>query len=97
MVCLGLLSHALGPSHEAARLRVLLVFAIPGISSSCRDDATRLLKLASRNGLKCQPWFSMRLVAYSFLGARGTQGLETYWILTLEPERLKNPGGQRQG
>ena len=53
--------------------------------------------------VQCQPWFYLRLFAYSFfwlsegdigflerLGARSTRSLTALWILTLEPERLKN-------
>ena len=34
---------------------------------------------------------------YKRLGDRGTQGLTACWILSLEPERLKNPTGYGQG
>jgi hypothetical protein len=53
--------------------------------------------------VQCQPWFYLRLEAYSFFwlseGAYGYSrdlvpkhqfGLTPLWILTLEPERLKN-------
>jgi len=67
------------------------------------DDAFRFRTQTSRVVVLCQPWFYLRLAAYSFFwlseGAYGYSrdsvpkhwfGLTPLWILTLEPERLKN-------
>jgi hypothetical protein len=72
-------------------------------SSCCGDDALRFLTQTSSVVVQCQPWFYLRLAAYSFFwlseGAYGYSrdsvpkhwfGLTRLWILTLEPERLKN-------
>ena len=72
-------------------------------SSCCGDDALRFLTQTSSVVVQCQPWFYLRLAAYSFFwlseGAYGYSRdsvpqhwfrLTRLWILTLEPERLKN-------
>src|SRR5271163_2187306 len=71
-------------------------------SSRWRDDAVRFLTQTSSVVVRCQPWFYLRLEAYSFFwlseGAYGLprdsvpehDGPTRLWILTLEPERLKN-------
>src|SRR5260370_19692381 len=75
-----------------------------GDSSRWRDDVLRFLTQTSSVVVRCQPWFYLRLEAYSFFwlseGAYGlsrdsgcsahTLRLTRLWILTLEPERLKN-------
>ena len=71
--------------------------------SSCVVTTLRFLTQTSRVVVLCQPWFYLRLAAYSFFwlseGAYGfkrlavpkhTPRLTRLWILTLEPERLKN-------
>ena len=82
-----------------ARLRE---FPFSAGSSRWRDDVLRLLTQTSSVVVRCQPWFYLRLEAYSFFwlseGAYGLSrdfvpehaGPTRLWILTLEPERLKN-------
>jgi len=50
------------PSHVAR----LLGFLFSVDSFCCGDDAHRFLARASSVVAKCQPWFYLRLVAYSF-------------------------------
>ena len=73
-------------------------------SSYFPDGAFRFRTQTSSVVVRCQPWFYLRLVAYSFFwlseGAYGlsrdsgcskhTLRLTRYWMLTLEPERPKN-------
>src|SRR5712664_1635510 len=75
-----------------------------GDSSRWRDDVLRFLTQTSSVVVRCQPWFYLRLEVYSFFwlseGAYGlsrdsrcskhTLRLTRLWILTPEPERLKN-------
>jgi hypothetical protein len=75
-----------------------------GDSSRWRDDVLRFLTQTSSAVVRCQPWFYLRLEAYSFFwlseGAYGlsrdsrclkhTLRLTRLRILILEPERFKN-------
>ena len=77
-------------------------FPFSADSSRWRDDVLGLLTLTSSVVVRCQPWFYLRLEAYSFFWlseeAYGLPrdfvpehaGPTRLWILTLEPERLKN-------
>ena len=77
-------------------------FPFSADSSRWRDDVLGLLTLTSSVVVRCQPWFYLRLEAYSFFWlSEGTYGLPRdsvpehdgptrLWILTLEPGRLKN-------
>jgi hypothetical protein len=80
-----------------------VVVPFPQIHLHRGDDALRFLTQTSSVVVQCQPWFYLRLAAYSFFwlseGAYGYSrdsvlkhwfGLTRLWILTLEPERLKN-------
>src|SRR6266852_567273 len=79
-------------------------FPISADSSRWRDDVIRLLTRTSSVVVRCQPWFYLRLEAYSFFwlseGAYSlsrdsrcsehTLRLTRLWRLTLEPKRQKN-------
>src|SRR5271155_1255670 len=89
------------PSSPCVGVRIR-DFPFSADSSRWRDDVLRLLTQTSSVVVKCQPWFYLRLEAYSFFwlseGAYGLPrdsvpehaGPTRLWILTLEPERLKN-------
>src|SRR5580692_10624864 len=79
-------------------------FPFSADSSRWCDDVLGLLTLTSSVVVRCQPWFYLRLEAYSFFwlseGAYSlsrdswcsehTLRLTRLWRLTLEPKRQKN-------
>src|SRR5712664_3643489 len=91
------------PSSPCVGVRIR-DFPISADSSRWRDDVIRLLTRTSSVVVRCQPWFYLRLEAYSFFwlseGAyslsrdsrcsKHTLRLTRLWRLTLEPKRQKN-------
>src|SRR6266849_2800876 len=91
------------PSSPSVGVRIR-DFSLSADSSHACDNAHRLLTQTSRVVVRCQPWFYLRLEAYSFFwlseGAysvsrdsrcsKHTLRLTRLWRLTLEPKRRKN-------
>src|SRR5467141_2898113 len=91
------------PSSPCVGVRIR-DFPGSGDSSRWRDDVLRFLTQTSSVVVRCQPWFYLRLQAYSFFwlseGAyslsrdsrcsKHTLRLTRLWRLTLEPKRQKN-------
>src|ERR1700687_6147914 len=90
------------PSSPCVGVRIR-DFPGSGDSSRWRDDLLRFLTQTSSVVVRCQPWFYLRLEAYSFFwlseGAYSlsrdsrcsehTLRLTRLWILTLEPARRR--------
>src|SRR5258708_12325250 len=92
------------PSSPCVGVRIR-DFPGSGDSSRWRDDVLRFLTQTSSVVVRCQPWFYLRLEAYSFFwlseGASGlsrdsrcsehTLRLTRFWTLTLEPTPPMHP------